>query len=67
MIRNVILALAAATVVGIAAVPEPAAAHYTGYRHSHGHKGYHCHYDRKWVHTRWGWRKVTVRRCHSRH
>jgi hypothetical protein len=67
MLRNITLALAAASVVAITAVPAPASAHYTGYRHYHGHKGYHCHYTKRWVHTRWGWKRINVRRCHYRH
>jgi hypothetical protein len=67
MLRNITLAFAAAAVVAITAVPAPASAHYTGYRHFHGARPlYHCHTDRKWVKTRWGWQKVKVRRCHSK-
>ena len=63
MLRNIALALAAATVVAVTAAPSPASAHYTGYRHFHGYKP-HCYTVKKWVHTRWGWQRVKVRRCH---
>jgi hypothetical protein len=63
MFRNITLALAAATVVAITAIPTTASAHYTGYRHSHGYRHHHCYTVKRWVHTRWGWQRIKVRRC----
>ena len=77
MFRKITLALAAATVVAVAAIPTSASAHWTGWRHYHrdgvvvriggpvyayGHR--FCHVTHRWVHTRWGWQRIKIRRCH---
>jgi hypothetical protein len=61
MLRKISLALAAATVVATAAIPTAASAHWSGWRHSHGHYGYgftnykpyafapRCYTTKRWV------------------
>ena len=75
MFRKITLALAAATVVGVAAIPTSASAHYNSWRHYHRsgvvvrigapvvvhHR--HCYNTHRWVRTRGGWQKIKIRRC----
>jgi hypothetical protein len=77
MFRKITLALAAATVVATAAIPTTASAnHWRHHRHHHSgvtiglyapypYYAYapRCYWTKKWVHTRWGWQRVAVRRC----
>jgi hypothetical protein len=78
MFRKITLALAAATVVATAAIPTSASAHWSGWRHHHRHGvtvrigapypyyayAPRCYTVKKWVHTRWGWQRIKIRRCH---
>ena len=77
MFRKITLALAAATIVGAAAIPTAASAHSTGWRHHHSKPGFsvrvvtphyayaphRCFTKKRWKHTRWGWKVTRVRVC----
>ena len=77
MFRKTALALASATVVATATIPTAASAYCNDWRHRHRSGvgvttagpyhayayGPRCYVTKKWVHTRWGLRKIHVRHC----